>query len=101
MQPAIVDRGQSKASAANQRLNTDTVRSFLVQIGRVPLLTREEEIFHSQRVKQLTQLLQIKEDLTNKFDSEPSHFPHGLRQQKCQNLNCKKPLIKERWPDKK
>ncbi|WP_414623198.1 RNA polymerase sigma factor, RpoD/SigA family [Calothrix sp. CCY 0018] len=71
MQPAIVDRGQTKASAATQRLNTDTVRSFLVQIGRVPLLTREEEIFYSQRVKQLIQLLKIKEDLAEKLDSEP------------------------------
>lgn len=72
MQPAIVDRGQKNSASAAQRLNTDTVRSFLVQIGRVPLLTREEEIFHSQLVKQLTQLLQIKEDLTEKFNSEPS-----------------------------
>ncbi|BAY81975.1 RpoD family RNA polymerase sigma factor [Calothrix parasitica NIES-267] len=69
MQP-VIDRGQDSASAA-QRLNTDTVRAFLVQIGRVPLLTREEEIFYAQRVKQLTQLLQIKEDLTEKLDSEP------------------------------
>ncbi len=70
MQP-VVDRGQNNASA-QQRLNTDTVRAFLVQIGRVPLLTREEEVFYAQRVKQLIQLLQIKEDLTNKFDSEPN-----------------------------
>ncbi|MDY6899320.1 MAG: RNA polymerase sigma factor, RpoD/SigA family [Cyanobacteriota bacterium] len=69
MQP-VIDRGQDNASAA-QRLKTDTVRAFLVQIGRVPLLTREEEIFYAQRVKQLTQLLQIKEDLTEKLDSEP------------------------------
>jgi RNA polymerase nonessential primary-like sigma factor len=71
MQPAIVDRGQKNSASATQKLNTDTVRSFLVQIGRVPLLTREEEIFYSQRVKQLVQLLQIKEDLTTKLDSEP------------------------------
>lgn len=71
MQPAIVDRGQDSASA-KQRLNTDTVRAFLVQIGRVPLLSREEEVFYAQQVKQLMQLLQIKEDLTNKLDSEPS-----------------------------
>ncbi|MEM6752152.1 MAG: RNA polymerase sigma factor, RpoD/SigA family [Cyanobacteria bacterium P01_C01_bin.38] len=71
MQPAIVDRGKDSASAT-QKLNADTVRSFLVQIGRVPLLTREEEIFYSQRVKQLTQLQQIKEDLTEKLDSEPN-----------------------------
>ncbi|MEO0686060.1 MAG: RNA polymerase sigma factor, RpoD/SigA family, partial [Cyanobacteria bacterium J06649_11] len=70
MQP-VIERGQDNASAA-QRLKTDTVRAFLVQIGRVPLLTREEEIFYAQRVKQLTQLLQIKEDLTEKLDDEPS-----------------------------
>ena len=71
MQPAIVNREKDSASA-NQRLNTDTVRSFLVQIGRVPLLTREEEIFYAQQVKQLMQLLQIQEDLTNKLDAEPN-----------------------------
>ncbi|MGB3652749.1 MAG: sigma-70 family RNA polymerase sigma factor, partial [Rivularia sp. (in: cyanobacteria)] len=71
MQPATIDRGQDSASA-KQRLNTDTVRSFLVQIGRVPLLTREEEIFYSQQVKQLIQLLEIRSDLTIKLDSEPA-----------------------------
>ncbi|MEO1431954.1 MAG: RNA polymerase sigma factor, RpoD/SigA family [Cyanobacteria bacterium J06633_8] len=70
MQP-VVDRVQSNASAS-QKLNTDTVRSFLVQIGRVPLLSREEEIFFAQRVKQLMELQQIKEDLTEKANSEPS-----------------------------
>ncbi|AFY56529.1 RNA polymerase sigma factor, cyanobacterial RpoD-like family [Rivularia sp. PCC 7116] len=70
MQP-VIDRGQNNASAT-QRLNTDTVRSFLVQIGRVPLLSREEEIFFAQRVKQLMELLQVKEDLTEKSSSEPS-----------------------------
>lgn len=71
MQPATVDKKQDTASAS-QRLNADTVRSFLVQIGRVPLLTREEEIHYAQQVKQLMELLQIKEDLTAKFDSEPA-----------------------------
>lgn len=73
MQPAIVNREQDSASA-NQRLNTDTVRSFLVQIGRVPLLTHEQEIFYARQVKQLMQLLQIKEDLTNKLDSKPTFY---------------------------
>ncbi len=71
MQPAIVNWEQDSASA-KQRLNTDTVRAFLLQIGRVPLLTHEEEIFYAQQVKKLMQLLQIKEDLTNKLDSKPS-----------------------------
>ena len=71
MQTAIFNREKDSASA-KQRLNTDTVRSFLVQIGRVPLLTHEQEIFYAQQVKQLMQLLQIKEDLTNKLESEPT-----------------------------
>ncbi len=71
MQPATINRGQDSASA-KQRLNTDTVRSFLVQIGRVPLLTREEEIFYAQQVKQLVQLLEIRSNLTTKLDSEPA-----------------------------
>ena len=69
MQPATINSKENSASA-KQRLNTDTVRAFLVQIGRVPLLTREQEVFYAQQVKQLMQLLEIKEKLTIKIDSE-------------------------------
>ena len=66
MQPTIVNSDKGKESA-NRGQNADIVRSFLVKIGRVPLLSREEEILYAQQVKQLMQLLQIQEDLTNKY----------------------------------
>ncbi|MEM9922310.1 MAG: RNA polymerase sigma factor, RpoD/SigA family [Cyanobacteria bacterium P01_D01_bin.50] len=73
MQPTIVNSDKGKESASGG-LNADIVRSFLVKIGRVALLSREEEIFYAQQVKQLMQLLQIKEDLTNKLDSKITFY---------------------------
>jgi len=71
MQPTIVNWDKENPSTKH-KLNTDTVRSFLVQIGRVPLLTREQEVFYARQVKQLMQLFEIREDLTNKLDCQPS-----------------------------
>ena len=41
----------------------DTVRTYLHEIGRVPLLTREEEIVYGKQVQQMMQLLESKEKL--------------------------------------
>ena len=39
----------------------DTVRTYLHEIGRVPLLTREEEIVYGKQVQQMMQFLELKE----------------------------------------
>ncbi|MEB3340055.1 RNA polymerase sigma factor, RpoD/SigA family [Okeania sp.] len=45
----------------------DTVRTYLREIGRVPLLTREEEIVYGKQVQQMMQLLELKEKLEEKI----------------------------------
>jgi RNA polymerase nonessential primary-like sigma factor len=53
--------------------STDTVRTYLHEIGRVPLLTREEEIIFGKQVQQMMKLIEAKQafakewqrDLTN------------------------------------
>ena len=46
----------------------DTVRTYLHEIGRVPLLTREEEIIYGKQVQYLMELLQTKEELEEKLE---------------------------------
>ncbi|AVQ73660.1 RNA polymerase sigma factor SigA2 [Microcystis aeruginosa NIES-1211] len=51
---------------------TDPVRSYLREIGRVPLLTHEEEILYAKQVQRLIFLEKIKESLRSQLGREPS-----------------------------
>ena len=52
--------------------SNDLVRSYLKEIGRVPLLTHEEEILYSKRVQKAIALEQIKESLESELATEPT-----------------------------
>ena len=52
--------------------SNDLVRSYLKEIGRVPLLTHEEEILYSKRVQRAIALTKIKESLTEELGVEPT-----------------------------
>jgi RNA polymerase nonessential primary-like sigma factor len=56
-------------SKHNQR---DAVRSYLTSIGRVPLLSQEEEIEYARKVQAMRKCLQAKEELTFKLGHTPS-----------------------------
>ncbi|HEY9780843.1 MAG TPA: RNA polymerase sigma factor, RpoD/SigA family [Leptolyngbyaceae cyanobacterium] len=56
----------------NTRFTADMVRTYLREIGRVPLLTREQEIVYGKQVQQMMSLLEAKEALAKKQHSEPS-----------------------------
>ncbi len=51
---------------------TDPVRAYLREIGRVPLLSHEEEILYAKQVQRLIFLEKIKESLRAKLGREPS-----------------------------
>ncbi|NEO55592.1 MAG: RNA polymerase sigma factor, RpoD/SigA family [Okeania sp. SIO3B5] len=53
---------------ASSYSSMDTVRTYLHEIGRVPLLTREEEIVYGKKVKYMMELLESKEKLEEKLD---------------------------------
>lgn len=50
----------------------DLVRTYLREIGRVPLLTHEQEITYGKQVQTLIALNQIRTDLTAQLDHDPS-----------------------------
>jgi RNA polymerase nonessential primary-like sigma factor len=52
--------------------STDLVRTYLKEIGRVPLLTHEEEIVLGKQVQQLTALEKIKDALIDELEREPT-----------------------------
>ena len=54
------------------RKSNDLVRSYLKEIGRVPLLTHEEEILYAKRVQKEIALSKIKESLQEELGIEPT-----------------------------
>ena len=52
--------------------SNDLVRSYLKEIGRVPLLTHEEEILYSKRVQKAIALTNVKEELEEQLGTEPT-----------------------------
>jgi RNA polymerase nonessential primary-like sigma factor len=51
---------------------TDLVRTYLREIGRVPLLTHEEEIFYGKQVQRSCTLHESRESLAMQLDREPT-----------------------------
>ncbi len=52
--------------------SADMVRTYLHEIGRVPLLTHEQEIIYGKQVQRMMSLLEKKEQLTQDQEQEPS-----------------------------
>ncbi|AFZ21843.1 RNA polymerase sigma factor, RpoD/SigA family [Allocoleopsis franciscana] len=52
--------------------STDLVRTYLREIGRVPLLTHEQEILYGKQVQRLTALQDMKESLWQELGHEPT-----------------------------
>ncbi len=54
----------------NAKFTADMVRTYLREIGRVPLLTREQEIVFGKQVQQMMVLVEAKEALEKKLNHE-------------------------------
>ncbi|MEH2041261.1 RNA polymerase sigma factor, RpoD/SigA family [Nostoc sp.] len=54
------------------QFTTDTVRAYLQEIGRIPLLTQEQEVFFAQQVQQMMKILAESEKLTVELNRTPT-----------------------------
>lgn len=52
--------------------SSDLVRTYLREIGRVPLLTHEQEVLYGKQVQRLASLNDAKDGLTNRLGHTPS-----------------------------
>lgn len=52
--------------------SADMVRTYLHEIGKVPLLSHEQEIVYGKQVQQMMALLEAKEKLAKQIDREPN-----------------------------
>ena len=57
---------------SQQSTNVYLIRTYLLEIGRVPLLTQEQEILYSKQVQRSTALQGVREYLAAQLDREPT-----------------------------
>jgi RNA polymerase nonessential primary-like sigma factor len=62
------------SSTSTPAFTADMVRSYLHEIGRVPLLTHEQEIIFGKQVQQMMPLLQQRTDLAETLGRDPSEL---------------------------
>ncbi|MGF1523460.1 MAG: RNA polymerase sigma factor, RpoD/SigA family [Leptolyngbyaceae cyanobacterium] len=62
----------TRKSKARPLFSADAVRTYLHEIGRVPLLTHEQEIVLGKQVQQMMILLEAKESLSADLEREPT-----------------------------
>jgi RNA polymerase nonessential primary-like sigma factor len=55
-----------------QDYTSDSIRAYLKSIGRVPLLSHEEEVTYGKQVNAMMQLLKLKGNLAEELGYEPS-----------------------------
>jgi RNA polymerase nonessential primary-like sigma factor len=64
---------EQRDSAMNTaQTSTDLVRTYLREIGRVPLLTHEQEILYGKQVQRFAALKEVKERLAEELNREPT-----------------------------
>jgi RNA polymerase nonessential primary-like sigma factor len=63
---------KAKPKTQQPTFTADMVRTYLHEIGRVPLLTHEQEIVYGKQVQRMMTLLESKEELAAQLGKEPS-----------------------------
>jgi RNA polymerase nonessential primary-like sigma factor len=63
---------KARTQGTSAMISTDMVRTYLHEIGRVPLLTHEQEIVLGKQVQQLMQLHESQEHLTESLGHPPT-----------------------------
>jgi len=68
-----------KTKTAKPAFSADMVRTYLHEIGRVPLLTHEQEIIYGKQVQQMMALYEAKKALAQALDREPTPIEWAVK----------------------
>jgi len=89
--PALLVLGSSSGSeSSSAQADGDLVRSYLRDIGRVPLLSHEQEITLGRQVQELVALEELEGELESRIGSKPSQA------ELAQAAGLSAPLLKKR-----
>ncbi|MEO0374860.1 MAG: RNA polymerase sigma factor, RpoD/SigA family [Cyanobacteria bacterium P01_A01_bin.17] len=72
-------KAKREVKPKNALAGTDMVRTYLHEIGRVPLLTHEQEIIFGKQVQKLMALMQLQKGLVESLDREPTLAEWGKK----------------------
>merc|ERR1711990_432726 len=72
MAPATTATPKPKTAAKTVTADVDLVRSYLRDIGRVPLLTHEQEITLGRQVQDLMELEALETEIESRDGTQPS-----------------------------
>ncbi len=72
MQSTKTTTKRSEKAAASPNFTADMVRTYLHEIGRIPLLTHEQEIVFGKQVQQMMKLRETRDALSEKLGREPT-----------------------------
>jgi RNA polymerase nonessential primary-like sigma factor len=81
--------------SAQTNSSTDMVRTYLLEIGRIPLLTREQEVIYGKQVQQMMLLSDQKAALAKRLGHEPS-FEEWAQQAELSLADLRSALAKGR-----
>ncbi|MAE37015.1 MAG: RNA polymerase sigma factor, RpoD/SigA family [Euryarchaeota archaeon] len=73
MTPATAAATKPASAARGVSVDVDLVRSYLRDIGRVPLLTHEQEITLGRQVQELMDLESLEQEIESRDGERPSH----------------------------
>ena len=89
-------------SKKKPNITADMVRTYLQEIGKVPLLSHEQEIVYGKRVQVMMSLYEKRQELVEKLDREPEikewaeyvqTSPEGLKKTIHQGKRAKQKMI--------
>lgn len=95
-------QSSTRQSTRQIGISADMVRTYLHEIGKIPLLTNEEEIIYGKQVQQMMDLVLTQENLSQKYDRLPTQqewsesvglTPEALEETFRQGTRAKRKMI--------
>jgi RNA polymerase nonessential primary-like sigma factor len=80
--------------------SADMVRAYLREIGRVPLLTHEQEILFGKQVQRLAALNETKEELSDRLGYDPD-LQEWARQANCSTMELQQAIAEGEYAKRK